>query len=74
MVTINSIADIRVWLDNAGLLAHLDAEETGRVVELLAGAEGRPAYGEDWGDYLDARAQALVSEVATGYGDETANG
>ena len=70
MTTINSTTDLRIWLDNAGLLEHLDAEETDRVVELLADAEGRPAYGEDWGDYLDARAQALVHEVATGYDEE----
>lgn len=69
MVTINSIADIRVWLDNAGLLEHLTAEETDRVVELLADSDARPAYGEDWTEYLDARAQALVLEVATGYKD-----
>lgn len=69
MTTINSTIDIRVWLDNAGLLEHLDAKETDRVVELLADAEGRPAYGEDWTEYLDARAQALVLEVATGYED-----
>lgn len=65
MITINSTTDIRTWLDNAGLLEHLTAEETDRVVELLADAEGRPAYGEDWEEYLDARAQALVFEVAT---------
>ena len=70
MTTINSTTDIRIWLDNAGLLEHLTAEETDRVVELLADAEGRPAYGEDWGDYLGARAQALVYEVATGYDED----
>lgn len=73
MITINSIRDIHVWLDNAGLLERLDAKETDRVVELLADAEGRPAYGEDWGDYLDARAQAFVFEVAKGCGDESAD-
>ena len=70
MTTINSTTDIRVWLDNAGLLENMTAEETDRVVELLADAEGRPAYGEDWGDYLGARAQALVHEVATGYDED----
>lgn len=66
MTTINSTTDIRVWLDNAGLLEHLTADETGRVVELLVDGEHRPAWGDDWTEYLDARAQALVLEVATG--------
>lgn len=70
MTTITTTADIRIWLDNAGLLENMTAEETDRVVELLVDAEGRPAYGEDWGDYLGARAQALVHEVATGYDED----
>lgn len=70
MTTITTRTDIRIWLDNAGLLEHLTAEETDRVVELLADGEHRPAYGEDWGDYLDARAQALVFDVATGYDED----
>lgn len=65
MITITTRTDIRTWLDNAGLLEHLTAEETDRVVELLADAEGRPAYGEDWEEYLDARAQDAVADVAT---------
>src|SRR5690606_24609946 len=70
MTTITTTADIRIWLDNAGLLENMTAEETDRGVELLAGAGGRRAYGEDWGDYLGARAQALVHEVATGYDED----
>lgn len=72
MITINSVTDIRVWLDNAGLLEHLTADETDRVIELLADGENRPAYGEDWTEYLDARAQALVFEVATDASEEPA--
>ena len=70
MTTINSTNDIRIWLDNAGLLEHLTADETDRVVELLVDGENRPAYGEDWTEYLDARAQALVLVVATGYDED----
>ena len=49
---------------------HLTGEETDRVIEILAAGENRPAYGEDWTEYLDARAQALVYEVATGYDED----
>lgn len=66
MTTINSTTDIRVWLDNEGHTEHLTTHEVDRVVELLVDGEHRPAWGDDWTEYLDARAQALVLEVATG--------
>src|SRR5690606_7831013 len=72
MTTITTTADIRIWLDNAGLLENMTAEETDRVVELLADAEGRPAHRDDRGDYLGARAQARGHGGATGYDEDEA--
>lgn len=67
--TINTRTDIRVWLDNEGHTAHLTPEEIDRVVEHLADGEHRPAWGDDWTEYLESNAQAFVFEVATGYDD-----
>ena len=70
MTTINSTTDIRVWLDNQGHTEHLTADEVERVVELLVDGERRPAWGDDWTEYLDSSAQAFVFEVATGYDED----
>lgn len=72
MTTITNTTDLRIWLDNAGHTEHLSTDETDRVVELLADDEHRPAWGDNWTEYLDSSAQAFVSEVATGYDEEPA--
>lgn len=58
METINTAADLRTWILNSNpgnILA--EPEHVDELVEALRGAPGRPAWGSDWSEWLDAHAE-----------------
>lgn len=60
MTTINSVTDIRIWIDNANPdFEGFDAE---RLAEAIRSAD-HPEWGTDWSDWLAANIESLRAEV-----------
>lgn len=65
-MTISSTTDIRTYINNANP-ANILGEGNGaveRAVEGIRTAEGRPAWGEDWSEWLEANAERIALEAA----------
>ncbi len=64
MENINSKTDIRTYLANHNVGGYLNCEDPGAALDGLAEAvrtaDGRPAYGDDWSDYLESFDYAAV--------------
>jgi hypothetical protein len=64
---ISSFRDIGTWIVNqnpGGVYG--DDELVSELAEAIRDADGRPLYGTDWSDWLDANADRLAREVVTG--------
>lgn len=63
-IIIRSTADIRTWIANnnpGGVQTEPDL--TAELTEAIRVAPGRPAWGEDWREWLEERAHLLVREL-----------
>jgi hypothetical protein len=66
MKIISSTADVRTYVLNSNpgnILSSGDEETIGNVVNALRDAAGRPAWGEDWSEWLAANAERIALSV-----------
>lgn len=61
---INSLADVVTWVSNANPGNTYPDPGAIPVAEALRNADGRPAWGEDWGPWLKANAERIALEVS----------
>ena len=63
-IIISSTADIRTWIVNTNPGGALTAPDlTHELTEAIQNAADRPAWGEDWREWLEERAHLLVREL-----------
>lgn len=65
MNQIDTAADIKAWIlnNNPGNVLEGSAELVDQLAEAIRTADGRPAWREDWSEWLDARAEKILEEV-----------
>ena len=63
MMIISSATDLRTYVVNSNPGGTMDRADD--VVVALQAAPGRPAWGEDWSEWLEANAERLAIEATS---------
>ena len=71
---VTTAADIRAWVSNhsPGNVCEAAPNLIGVIAQQLRIEKDRPAWGQDWGPWLEARAEDVAFQVFAQHDEETA--
>lgn len=68
MEIIRSVSDLRTWINNSNPgnvigESNFDGAVMDQLVDAFRGADGRPAWGDDWEEWLEANGERIAIDA-----------